>query len=112
MVAFKGVTLEGLEVVLIVAALAAGGDVAPALVGSAIAIVIVLAIGIVVHRPLARLPETHLKYAVGLLLTSFGVFFLAEGMDVAWPGGDLALVYVALALLLVSQVQVRRVSTA
>ena len=97
-VAFKGVALEGLEVVLIVAALAAGGDVAPALVGSAVAVLVVLAIGIVVHRPLARLPESHLKYAVGLLLTSFGVFFLAEGIDVEWPGGDLALVYVALAL--------------
>jgi Ca2+/H+ antiporter, TMEM165/GDT1 family len=111
-VAFKGVALEGLEVVLIVAALAAGGDVAPALVGSAVAVVIVLAIGVVVHRPLARLPESHLKYAVGLLLTSFGVFFLAEGMDVEWPGGDAALLYVAAALLVVSQVQVRRVATA
>ena len=57
-----------------------------------------------------RLPESHLKYAVGLLLTSFGVFFLAEGMDVEWPGGDVALLYVAGALALVSQLQVRRVA--
>ena len=104
--------LEGLEVVLIVAALAAGGDVAPALVGAGVAVLVVLAIGVVVHRPLARLPESHLKYAVGLLLTSFGVFFLAEGLGLEWPGGDLALLYVAVALLAVSQLQVRRVATA
>ena len=79
---------------------------------SGVAVLVVLAIGVVVHRPLARLPESHLKYAVGLLLTSFGVFFLAEGMDVEWPGGDAALLYVAAALLVVSQLQVRRVATA
>jgi uncharacterized membrane protein len=112
-VAFKGVALEGLEVVLIVAALAGGRHgAAPALAGSAAAVLAVAAIGIVVHRPLARLPESHLKYAVGLLLTSFGVFFLAEGLGAEWPGGDAALLYVAALLLAASQVQVRRVATA
>jgi uncharacterized membrane protein len=112
-VAFKGVALEGIEVVLIVAALAGGSQGAvPALVGAGAAVIVVLAIGIVVHRPLARLPESHLKYAVGLLLTSFGVFFLAEGLGVEWPGGDAALLYVAALLLAVSQMQVRRVATA
>ena len=107
-VAFKGVLLEGVEVVLIVAALAAGpgrsgagaggrrgrgdrraGDRRRSL-----------------HRPLTRLPESHLKYAVGLVLSSFGVFFLGEGLDVVWPGGDPALLYVAATLVLVSQAQV------
>jgi uncharacterized membrane protein len=112
-VAFKGVALEGLEVVLIVAALAGGPQgAAPAIVGAAIAVVVVLAIGAIVHRPLANLPESHLKYAVGLLLTSFGVFFLAEGLNIEWPGGDVALLYIAALLFLASQLQVRRVAAA
>jgi Ca2+/H+ antiporter, TMEM165/GDT1 family len=106
-VAGKGVLLEGLEVVLIVAALGAGPDgLAPAIAGSAVAVIAVLAIGFAVHRPLARLPESHLKYAVGLVLSSFGVFFLGEGLGVQWPGGDVALLYIVAALLLVSQAQV------
>jgi Ca2+/H+ antiporter, TMEM165/GDT1 family len=111
-VAFKGVLLEGLEVVLIVAALAGGSQgAAPALVGAAVAVVLVLAVGAVVHRPLARLPESHLKYGVGVMLSTFGVFFLAEGLGVHWPGGDAALLYVAAALVAVSQVQIARVAT-
>jgi uncharacterized membrane protein len=106
-VAGKGVLLEGLEVVLIVAALGAGEDgLAPALAGAAVAVVAVIAIGVVAHRPLARLPESHLKYAVGIVLSAFGVFFLAEGLGVEWPGGDAALLYVAAALVAVSQLQV------
>lgn len=110
-VAFKGVLLEGLEVVLIVAALAGGSHgAAPALTGAAVAVVWVLAVGAAVHRPLARLPESHLKYAVGVMLSSFGVFFLAEGLGVHWPGGDAGLLYVAAALVAVSQLQVARVA--
>lgn len=106
-VAGKGVLLEGLEVVLIVAALGAGPKgLAPALAGSALAVAAVLAIGVVLHRPLARLPESHLKYAVGVVLSAFGVFFLGEGLGVRWPLGDAALLYVALALVAASQAQV------
>ena len=111
-VAGKGVLLEGLEVVLIVAALSGGSHgAAPALAGAGVAVLFVAAIGIVVHRPLARVPESHLKYAVGVMLSSFGVFFLAEGLGVEWPGADAALLYVAAALLLVSQLHVRRLAT-
>jgi uncharacterized membrane protein len=106
-VAGKGVLLEGLEVVLIVAALGAGEQgLAPALAGAALAVVVVIGIGLVAHRPLARLPESHLKYAVGVVLSSFGVFFLAEGLGVEWPGSDAALLYLAAALVIVSQVQI------
>ena len=112
-VAGKGVLLEGLEVVLIVAALAGGSQgAAPALVGAALAVLVVVGIGVVVHRPLARLPESHLKYAVGVMLTSFGVFFLGEGLGVDWPGGDVALLYVVAAMLTASQVHVRRLAQA
>jgi Ca2+/H+ antiporter, TMEM165/GDT1 family len=111
-VAFKGVLLEGLEVVLIVAALSGGSQgAAPAVAGAAVAVVWVLAVGALVHRPLARLPESHLKYAVGVMLSSFGVFFLAEGLGVHWPGGDAGLLYVAAALIAVSQLQIARVAT-
>jgi uncharacterized membrane protein len=112
-VAGKGVLLEGLEVVLIVAALAGGSQgAAPALAGAALAVLVVVGIGAVVHRPLARLPESHLKYAVGVMLTSFGVFFLGEGLGVDWPGGDVALLYVVAAMLAASQLHVRRLAQA
>jgi uncharacterized membrane protein len=107
-VAGKGVLLEGVEVVLIVAALGAGPDgLTPALAGAGVAVALTLGVGLILHRPLARLPESHLKYAVGIVLSAFGVFFLGEGLDVAWPLEDGALLYIAGALLVVSQLQVR-----
>jgi uncharacterized membrane protein len=106
-VAFKGVLLEGVEVVLIVAALGAGPDgLTPAVAGAGLAVVLTLAVGVVLHRPLMRLPESHLKYAVGIVLSSFGVFFLGEGLAVEWPLADAALLYIGGSLLVVSQLQV------
>jgi Ca2+/H+ antiporter, TMEM165/GDT1 family len=107
-IAFKGVLLEGVEVILIVTALGARpGGLTPALIGGAVALIAVVAIGVVLHAPLSRLPETHLKYLVGIVLSTFGVFFAAEGLGVSWPLSDAALLYLAAAFFLISQLQIR-----
>jgi uncharacterized membrane protein len=90
---FKAVLLEGLEVVFIVIAVSAGrGLLVPASAGALAACLLVAGVGFVVHRPLARVPENTLKFAVGVMLTAFGVFWTGEGLGVPWPGADLAIV--------------------
>src|ERR1700746_1116602 len=94
--ALKAGLLEGLEVVFIVIAVGAGrGLLVPASLGALAACVLVLSIGAVVHRPLSRVPENLLKFGVGVMLSSFGVFWTGEGLGVAWPGQDLALLLFA-----------------
>jgi uncharacterized membrane protein len=105
-VAFKGVLLEGIEIVVIVTALAERpSGPTPALVGATAATLVVLGLGAWLRKPLARIPETELKWAVGVLLSSFGVFFAAEGLGVHWPGGDAAVLYIGASLAAVSQLQ-------
>lgn len=101
-VAFKGVLLEGLEVVFIVITFGlTAGDITPALLGSIAALVIVVAVAVVIHEPLSRVPENTLKFVVGIMLTAFGTFWAGEGVGIEWPGADLAilglLVFYALA---------------
>ena len=99
-VSFKGVFLEGLEIVFIVITFGLNADDVPAAAaGAALAGVVVLGIGAVAHKPLANVPQNTIKFAVGLLLSTFGTFWAVEGLGVfadgseslAWPGGDAAL---------------------
>jgi len=91
-VAFKGVLLEGLEVVFIVIALgSAQEELGVATLGAIAAVVAVVATGLLVKGPLSRVPENRIKFAVGVLLTSFGCFWAAEGVGIEWPGDELAL---------------------
>jgi len=99
--AFKAVLLEGLEVAFIVIAVGAGqGLLWEASLGALAACVLVLGIGFLVHKPLSRVPENTLKYGVGIMLSSFGVFWTGEGLGADWPGADLVLLPLALVFLL------------
>jgi uncharacterized membrane protein len=115
---FKAVQLEGLEVVFIVIAVSAGrGVLVPVSAAALAACLLVALIGLMVHRPLARVPENTLKFAVGVLLSSFGVFWTGEGLGVDWPGADLAILgFIALflvtALAAVAALNRRKVATA
>jgi len=87
--AFKGVLLEGLEVVFIVLTFgSAQGSISLAAAGAAGALVLVAAVGVAVRAPLARVPENTLKFAVGVMLTTFGIFWATEGAGAHWPGAD------------------------
>jgi uncharacterized membrane protein len=100
---FQAVLLEGLEVVFIVLAVGAGrGMMIPASIGALAAFAAVMAVGLLVRKPLANVPENTLKFVVGVMLSAFGVFWTAEGLDAPWPGGDLALFGLAGAFLIVA----------
>ena len=91
-IAFKGVLLEGLEVAFIVVTFGANQhNVGLAAAAAAVAVAVVAVTGVAVRAPLARVPENTLKFAVGVMLTSFGTFWGAEGAGASWPGGDAAL---------------------
>jgi uncharacterized membrane protein len=92
---FKGVLLEGLEVAFIVVTFGSNQhDVPLAALAAGCAVAAVTALGVAVRAPLARAPENAMKFVVGVMLTSFGVFWGAEGANAQWPGGDAALLAV------------------
>jgi len=115
---FKGVLLEGLEVVFIVVTFGSAEGALPlAIAGAAAALVLVGGVGLLVHRPLSAVPENSMKFAVGLLLSTFGTFWSAEGAGADWPGGDAAILaivvfYGAVSFGLVTLLRQRRVSAA
>ena len=105
--ALKGVFLEGLEVVFIVIAVGGTGRGLPAAVaGGLLAMLVVAIAGVAVRKPLARVPENTLKYAVGILLTSLGTFWAAEGMGASWPGDFLSIFALAAVFLVASRLAV------
>jgi uncharacterized membrane protein len=115
---FKGVFLEGLEVAFIVLTFGSTqGNIPLAAVGAAAAIVLVATVGVAVRAPLARVPENTMKFAVGVMLTTFGIFWTTEGVGAHWPGGDASLpgvlAFVVLSsLALVSLLRRRRLALA
>ena len=107
--AFNIVMLEGVEVVFIVVAVAAGGTglLYPASLGALAALALVAALGVVLHRPVATVPENTIKFGVGVLLSAFGTFWVGEGIGVVWPGADRSLPVLVAFYLVVALVAVR-----
>jgi uncharacterized membrane protein len=106
--ALKGVFLEGLEVVFIVIAIGGTGRGFPAAIAGGIAAaVVVAAAGVIVRRPLARVPENSLKYGVGVILTSLGTFWAAEGMGARWPLDFISILGLVAVYLAASQMAIR-----
>jgi len=104
---FKAVVLEGLEVVFIVLAVGAAGHmVVPASLGAIAAAVVVALAALALRGPLTRVPENTLKLSVGVLIGSFGTFWIGEGLGFHWPGADLAVLGLAAAFLTVSLITI------
>jgi uncharacterized membrane protein len=102
-ISFKGVLLEGLEVAFIVLTFGASQHrIGLAAAAAGAAVLVVALAGVAVHAPLARVPENAMKFSVGVMLTSFGIFWGAEGAGATWPGGDAALLAIVPGVLLAS----------
>jgi uncharacterized membrane protein len=102
-IAFKGVLLEGLEVAFIVLTFGANQHRVPlAAAAAGLAVLSVIAAGAAARAPLAKVPENTMKFAVGVMLSSFGMFWGAEGAGATWPGGDAALLAIVPSVLLVA----------
>jgi uncharacterized membrane protein len=110
--AFKGMFLEGFEVVFIVLTFGANaaadgtGSIQLAAAGAAVAVVLVTSVGAVVRQPLSRLPENKMKFVVGAMLTTFGTFWGSEGVGVVWPGQDAAILAILAFVLLTALISV------
>jgi len=112
-IAFKGVLLEGLEVAFIVLTFGANQhNIGLAAIAAGTAVLAVVLAGVAIRAPLARVPENTMKFAVGVMLTSFGMFWGAEGAGASWPGGDAALLAIVPLTLLASWGMARYLRTA
>ncbi|MGN6255567.1 MAG: hypothetical protein ACTHO8_11400 [Solirubrobacterales bacterium] len=107
-ISLKTVLLEGLEVAFIVVTFGANrGEVPLAAGAAALAVAFVVLVGLAARAPLARVPENAMKFAVGVLLSTFGVFWSAEGAGASWPGGEAALAPLLLLILVASLAMVQ-----
>jgi uncharacterized membrane protein len=107
--AFQAVVLEGIEVVFIVIGVGASSRLlVPAGIGASLAGLIVVFLGLLLHRPLAQIPENALKFVVGIMISAFGIFWLGEGMGFSWPGEDFSLPLLAVILLVFSLAAIPR----
>jgi uncharacterized membrane protein len=89
---FKGVTLEGLEIAILVVAFGAGADqLGASIIGAAAALVVFGGVGLLLRGSIRRVPRSFLQLIVGVLLTTFGTFWSLEGLGVNWPGSDAAI---------------------
>ena len=106
--AFKITMLEGLEVIFIVIAVGAGGVglLVPASAGAIAALLLVVLLGVIVHKPLSAVPENTLKFIVGVLLSAFGTFWIGEGLGLGWPGQDWSIAGLTVGFLLFALVTV------
>jgi uncharacterized membrane protein len=112
-ISFKGMLLEGLEIVFLVLTLGALQDaLLPAVVGAVAAFVLVAGVVAVVRAPLSRVPENTLKFAVGVVITTFGIFWTTEGLGGTWPGDAVSLLPLVGVMLLASWIAIRLVSRA
>jgi Ca2+/H+ antiporter, TMEM165/GDT1 family len=102
--AFNITMLEGTEVVFIVIAIGAGraGTLLPASIGAVAALLVVISLGFILHRPLSRVPENTLKFIVGVLLSAFGTFWVGEGIGLQWPAADWSILALIIAYLVVA----------
>ncbi|HTA04976.1 MAG TPA: hypothetical protein VK774_01310 [Solirubrobacteraceae bacterium] len=108
-ISFKGVLLEGLEVAFIVLTFGANQHrIALAAAAAGLAVLIVVFVGVVVRAPLAKVPENSMKLVVGVMLSSFGMFWGAEGAGASWPGGEAALLAIIPGVLLLALAMARR----
>jgi uncharacterized membrane protein len=108
-ISFKGVLLEGLEVAFIVLTFGANQHrIALAASAAGLAVLIVVLVGVVVRAPLAKVPENSMKLVVGVMLSSFGMFWGAEGAGASWPGGEAALLAIIPGVLLLALAMARR----
>ncbi|MFC5452453.1 COG4280 domain-containing protein [Paenibacillus aestuarii] len=106
--------LEGLEAIFIVLTLGSSSQTADTglmqytILGAVVAVIVVLAAGLILRKPLASVPENSMKFIVGVMLTSFGAFWVGEAIGVDWPQADLSIVYMTITLLLFSWLTVKR----
>ena len=110
--AFNGVLVEGIEVVFIVLAVGASSHrLLPPVIGAGAAALAVILLGLIARHPLTRIPENALKFAVGVLISSFGTFWVGEGIGVVWPWGDYSLIVLSISYAVVAAISAAAVKS-